>query len=469
MVLLDDRLQMPIAAIDDAQALFEEARRRTHRRRLRGAIAVGVVLAVAGAVLALRGSAGAGTVAETGSQPFVNMRAFSHEGELAFVSKGRLWVLDGPTGTLTPLTRPSRQASDPQFSPDGRWLVYGVFASSATGVGRTWLAHADGASPRLIASGDYTASWLSGGQLLVGGRLWRVTSSETLTPVGSTSAGLFPPTADTHEYIFQSSTMRVTAPTSSRGVVRLEVSSSLAGRRTTWFQARVSFTKQSGLHGTFFFFATALPGDQGILVGSSPFCCDVSDGVDLYEIRAAGAQPKNLGVTVGDTISAGANGTFAFTLGANRYAWVTKAVVICSAATERCSPVPTPAGTLSLDPAFSPNGQTLAFVEAASMRAGNIGQAVVRGWYATHSLWLMRHPGATPTEIAGTAGAASPVWSADGGSMLYVSNDALWLLPTLSSKPVLIASPLFTPSGWQSDFGEVDWTGQFAWSSAAAS
>ncbi|MGD0386065.1 MAG: hypothetical protein ABSB73_08000 [Solirubrobacteraceae bacterium] len=468
MLLLEDRLQAP-AASDDPQALFEEARRRTRRRRLRGAIAVGLVLAVAGTVLTLDGSASSGTVAETPSHPFANIRAFGREGELAFVSRGRLWVLDGAAGTLTPLTRPSQQASDPEFSPDGRWLVFGVSASPAAAADQTWLAHADGTSPRPIARGYDAASWLPRGQLLIGGRRFRVTSNETLTPAGSTAAGLFPPGANAHEYIFQSSTIRVAAPTSSKGVVSLEVSSSLAGRRTTWFHARVSFAEQSGLQGPTFFFATALPADRGILVGLSPFCCDVSDGVDLYEIRAAGERPRNLGVTVGNTVSVGANGTFAFTLGANRYAWVTKAVVTCSAAAERCSPIPTAAGTLSLDPAFSPNGDALAFVEAASMRAGNIGQPAVRRWYATHTLWLMRHAGARPNEIAGTAGAAAPVWSADGRSLLYVSNDALWLLPTLSSKPVLIASPLFTPTDWQSDFGRIDWTNQFAWSSAAAS
>ena len=70
----------------DPEALIEEARRRTRRRRLRAAI--GAVVLIGVAVLAFVASSGgaSGIVAETGTRPFVNVRAFGREGELAFVS-----------------------------------------------------------------------------------------------------------------------------------------------------------------------------------------------------------------------------------------------------------------------------------------------------------------------------------------------------------------------------------------------
>jgi len=474
MVLLDDRPPTPAAAIDDPQALFEEAHRRTRRRRLRGGIAVGLVLAVAGTVLLLRGSGSAATVAGTAAPaPAVDHAAFAGHGDLAFISRGRLWVLDGATGTLTPVTSPAQQPSGPQFSPNGRWLSYGVAASAATGASQTWLARADGTSPRRIGSGFDTRDWLPDGQLFLGGRLWRVTPSGALTPAGSTPSELLAPVPGERQYVFLSSTLRVTPPKSSTGVDRIEVSSSLDGKRTTWYEARVSYSRQSGLQGPTLSFATALPDVEGLLVGSSPYCCDVADGIDVYLIGAPGASPQNLGLTVGGntggTLSVGADGSFAFTRGGNRYAWMTKAVVRCSAPTGRCTRVSTAAGTLSLDPVFSPNGRTLAFVEAASMKASTIGLPAVQRWYRTHSLWILRQGASTPTKIADTAGAAAPAWSADGRSVLYVADDALWLLPTASGKPVRIASPLFTANVWPSFYGEVDWTGQFAWSSAAAS
>jgi hypothetical protein len=297
-----------------------------------------------------------------------------------------------------------------------------------------------------------------------GGRLWRISSSGVLTRVGSAPSGLAAMSADGHLFVFFSRTLHVAPPRSSTGFDRLEVATSLNGKRTTWFQARVSFTPQSGLQGPFFVDAIALPDHEGILVRFAPYCCDYADGVNLYEIRAPGAQPKNLGVTLGDTVSVGPTGTFAFTEGGNRYAWVTKFVETCSAATERCTRVRIPAGTLSLDPAFGPDGHVLAFVEAASQES-TIGQPAVPRWYATHSLWILRQGATTPTEISDTRGAAAPVWSANGKSLLYVANDALWLLPTLSSKPVRIASPLFTPNDWQSFYGEISSSNQFAWRS----
>jgi hypothetical protein len=49
---------------------------------------------------------------------------------------------------------------------------------------------------------------------------------------------------------------------------------------------------------------------------------------------------------------------------------------------------------------------------------------------------------------------------------LYLANDALWLLPSLASRPVRVAAPLFTPSDWQNFFGEISCSDQFAWRSS---
>ena len=449
----------------EAEALFREARQRERRRRLIGLAAVLTACVVGFVVYAVGFSGQAKTALSSTPSPAVNRAAFSKLGDLAFVSKGQLWVLDGATDALAAVTQPglAQQASSPAYSPDGRWLIYGVSASYGVGARQAWLARADGSSPRLVATGFDAVGWLADGRLIAGDRLWRVASSGALTRVGSAPSGLAAVSSDGRLFVFFSRTLHVSPPRSSTGFDRLEVATSLNGKRTAWFQARVSFTPQSGLQGPFFVGAIALPGHAGILLRAAPFCCDYADGVTLYEIKAPGAQAKNLGATVGDTVASGPHGTFAFTQGGDRYAWVTKSVETCSAATQRCTRLRTPANTLSLNPAYSPDGHTLAFVEAASVTDSTIGQPDVRRWYATHSLWILRQRATTPTEIRGTRGAAAPVWSADGKSVLYVANDALWLLPTLSSRPVRIASPLFTPNDWQSFYGEISWSTQFAW------
>ncbi len=58
-------------------------------------------------------------------RPFVNVESFSGEGELAVVSQGKLWVLDGANGSVAEVPAPKGQVpSSPSFSSDGRWLSF---------------------------------------------------------------------------------------------------------------------------------------------------------------------------------------------------------------------------------------------------------------------------------------------------------------------------------------------------------
>jgi hypothetical protein len=267
--------------------------------------------------------------------------------------------------------------------------------------------------------------------------------------------------------VFSSSSLGVNPHRSSTGVERLEVSASLTGPRTTWLTTRVAFTPASGLEGDFIRNVLVLPGRDGLLVQLEPGGGESAmlDGLETYEISAPGRRPAALAVAVGLPVASGPDGEFAITAGPNRYAWVTKEVLRCTAATATCARVRVPRGALSLDPAWSPDGGTLAFVEAPSGTDGSIGQATVHRWFDSHSLWTIPRAGGNATAIPGTAGASAPVWSGDGRSLLYVAHDALWLLPTVASAPVRIAAPLFAPGDWPGYYGEVDWAGQFSWRS----
>jgi Tol biopolymer transport system component len=399
----------------------------------------------------------AGVVMESSSTvPTVNRAAFSAQGKLAFISEGGLWVLDGETTKLTEVAPFSQQATDPQFSPNGSWLCYSLVS------GEVWLARSDGDSPRAVATGG-GGSWFPDGELVAGTGLWRVSSTGTVTRVGTTPSALVAWSSDGARYAFVSDSLSFTK--ASTGVDRLEVSSSLTGRRTTWYGSRVSFNKSSGAQGGFLDRVVVLPHRQGIVFTLDPdrSASLAADGLNLYEISGPGEQPKRLGTTVGDTVAVGSDGTFAFTDGPNRYAWLTKTAETCLAATELCTRVSTPSGKLSFGPAWSPSGKVLAFVEAPSSSTGNFFQSALERWYATHSLWVLRSGSSSPVEVKSVDGASVPVWSADGKSLLYEANDALWFLPTLSSKPVRIVSPLFATNDWPSQYGQVDWSGQFAW------
>ena len=110
----------------EAEALFREARRRTRRRRAsRLALAACAVTAAIVIYDLVVGSQPRSSASAT-PVPAVNRSAFAGHGDLAFISRGTLWVLDGASGALTPVTGPTQQASGPAFSPGGRWLSYGV-------------------------------------------------------------------------------------------------------------------------------------------------------------------------------------------------------------------------------------------------------------------------------------------------------------------------------------------------------
>lgn len=389
--------------------------------------------------------------------PSVNRASFASHGNLAFISNGNLWVLDGTTGQLRLVAAAAQQPADPQFSPNGSWLSYSVAS------GQIWLAHADGSSPHPVAEGG--AGWFPGGELRAGTGLWRVSATGAATRVATAPTGLAAWSPDGGRYAFVSDSLVFTR--SATGIDRLEVSSSLTGKRTTWYASKVSFTRLSGAQGNFIDHVVVLPHQAGILFTVDPdmSASIAADGLGLYEIKTPGARPRKLGILTLDPISVASNGTFAFTNGPNRYAWLTKRVETCVKAPAVCSSMRTLDGELSFDPALSPTGSALAFVEAPSSSVTNFFQSTLQRWYATHSLWVLQSGSRSPSEIKDANGASVPVWSANSKSLLYEADDALWLLPTVSSKPVRVAAPLFQPNDWPSYYGQIDWSSQFAWSS----
>jgi WD40-like Beta Propeller Repeat len=433
---------------DGLELLIREARARQRRRRFGAAASLAVLAATALVAWGIDRAVVVGASARSLLTPVVDARAFAGHGNLAFVSRNRLWLLDGGDGRLVRIARP--RARSPVFSPNGRWLAW------SQGAGRFGIARSDGTGARLHASGGNAPRWLPDGRLLVGRAVYRMAGGVPV-PAGKAPEGLVSWTPDGSRYAFVEVRLSRHRPGSYDEVERVEISTSLAGPRKVWYEAPGSFTTRDGFRGDGISDVAILPAG-GILVWLDPMhsASIAADGLPVYEIGSPRARPRKLGVTIGSPVTVGKDGRFALGAGGDRIAWTTKRVVTCAAG--RCRPLRTPTGQMTLDPAWSPGGRRLAYVTGADLGVDvSTFPRTLRRWYRTRRLWIGGRP------IPESVGAASPVWSADGRSVLFVARDGLWLLPRPAARPVRIAAPLFSPRGWPSYYGQVDWTGQFAW------
>jgi hypothetical protein len=86
----------------------------------------------------------------------------------------------------------------------------------------------------------------------------------------------------------------------------------------------------------------------------------------------------------------------------------------------------------------------------------------IANWYATHLLYSFRPSTRTVELQPGTAGAAVPRWTGNNDTVVYVSNDGLWIRRSPGTQPVRLEYPLFTPQQWPNYYGQVPFAAQFA-------
>jgi dipeptidyl aminopeptidase/acylaminoacyl peptidase len=439
-----------------------------------------VLVAGGGVYLAVGGPSGpkpghrrpAGT---NGTVPSVNAAAFAGHGELAFVSRGTLWVLDGATRALRRVATPGVTPTGSVFSPDGRWLAFlGARTTSAGSASLAlWLAAGDGSGAHQVRGLTVAASlgWsptrdvlaVTGGPWLKHIPYGAPTTVRLISPSGR--AQTLVRAAGIESAAWSSGGTSLAVATGGATASTLASYPVAGGRRTTWLHLRA----RGGRGGVI-----DLAGwwrRQGIGYWALGACTSCNaDGDPLFAIRSPGAPPRPLGNTLAggglDQVAAAAGGRLAIVAevpgaGLGRLIWQGRRIRVCGPAAA-CAAVPSPPGTVTLDPAWSPDGTTLAFVRAPARASPNFPQPVVARWYGAHQLWLYEAATRSVSRLNARGGAV-PAWSADGTSLLYAARDGIWLLPRLRGQPVRIASPLFRPSNWPDYYGQVGWMDQFAW------
>jgi hypothetical protein len=533
--VLIDHEPPPAPPRADAEALIREARRRSRRRRLRITIAAVVPIGVAALAFLSSAGGGSGTVAATAGRPFVDVNAFRHQGELAFISRGTLWVLDGAAGSLRKVAATTVDSQStpvvpgsPTFSHDGRWLAFLATPQSADGSpSQLWIAHGDGTGAHEVTglAVDQLVGWSPTADelaVVADARGWDFSGLQDQRPVkvevvsasgaarlllALTTSARRPGRVDGAAWAPNGEQLAVSVANPRLSISAVVRAYPLAGGKpTTWFSIAANRALPGSCSG-------GCGGEQVIahLAGWWPrwgmafwsYCCGAthnSDNTPLELLSVPGAQPRLIAQTLSDgatdAVAAGPDGALAVvaTTTEGRDIGQGKAVANCDARTQACVPVPrgsiwtapnrqctyfsgapcsapprsgTPGSGVSLDPAWSPTAPLLAYVKAPY----SFDPAVA--WYAAHELFLWNRRTGSTARLAAVSGASVPTWSRDGRDLLYVSGDGLWLAPVAGGKPVEIEHPLFSQRQWStigttatiSYYGQIDWTGQFSWSS----
>jgi hypothetical protein len=397
---------------------------------------------------------------------FTSVASFTGEGELAVVSQGKLWVLDGANGSVAEVPVLGGQVpSSPSFSSDGRWISFITTRQTATGMTRgVWVARSDGLGAHLLAT-------FSGPSTLVIG--WDP-GHDVLAYVTATSHDIYAPPSEvwlwapgTSAHVVARAPEVTGGPWSPDGTSLAVMSDTDIPRTVLHWDATITTYRLSGGAGRVWLklsvTAAAPTGNissvpeagglrdvayvvpmgwwprwgigYAVIQGNpgSPFDSSVrNNGLLLETIGGPGAHSHVLGNVLVDgadgPIAASAGGQLAITV--NSFAepiWQHQQAERCSPVTFRCVPLPEPAGTVSMDALWSPDGAKLSFVVGQPSTASGFDQAQVEGWYNALALEVYDAGTGTVHRLAQGTGAVVPLWSANSKDLLFVRDDGIWI------------------------------------------
>lgn len=457
-----------------------EARARRHDRRSRVFVAATLSVAVllvaiaVGPRLAKRHSTGVSVSAPTIVTPPSGVTspanaptstpATTGAGVAAWVSAGQLWLSTG-TGSPRPVGG-SDPAADPAWSFDGRWVSY--LRDQGTATTELWVVHPDGTDNRKLWTGkpggiewSPTADELAVSDapaVGVGGLLLVATdgSSERLVSA-AVEVNSFSWSPDGQSIAYGAVVSPATTYQSPLDI--LAVHGSAPGTTVTVLRASA---------GDGIVVGPWWPDGTGLLYWTEPRYSKTAeaDGLPLMSVGRTGSTPVTLATTLVDPawLTWAPDGRILVVAGAGAQPSDNKSLELCPPTGGACTAIPAPANTVSLDPAWSPDGQQLAFVVAGWSAHADA------PWYNTRQLWVAPlddlaagHP------VAGApAGAADPSWSSDGQTIGYTTATSVEVVPAVGGQAVGVsgATPQRGTTGLDGEtaYGKTTWAGHAVWS-----
>jgi TolB protein len=398
----------------------------------------------------------------TAESPRSNNEAWRGQGRLAFIWQDRLYVLNGDDGTLTRLSD-TGLTGKPQWSPDGEWLAYlgddnklrivkadGSRAQEVNGLPSpvhsldfAWSPNADvlavttgvegegfylfqpGKTPRQIPRGNthiFSFAWSPDGQTIA----YADTLPYDKQDPGSRSDALF------------------VAPAYGGKPFRLHVAESAGIILAGW--------SPDGKEVLFW----VTPGHSASLM---------ADGLYLFSLSLAGGKPNQIATTLlyPEWLSWSPDGRKLMAVaGSGREIWHNKYLVVYDAKTGKCTELPRRPGTVTFYPDWSPDGTRISYLQADEREdAGGVDYA---NWKKTWSLWIADADGANARRLdeAGT-GIDYALWSRDGAHIVYLKDNAVWLINANGGSPVRIVDLMPGQKDLQHYYGYTSWADQLAY------
>jgi Tol biopolymer transport system component len=417
-------------------------------------------------------SCGSGQKARSAGLPTASV--YSNLGKVAYELDGYIYVKALPDGESVRLA----QGSEPRWSPSGEWLLvlYG---------GTDWVMRTDGSDRRPVTTGE--AVWSPAED-----RLAHATAS--LGQGSSTS--LVVESADGSD---------------RREIASIEaalcgLSWSPDGNRLAYnreVQLPPSTDQAEGEAGKVFPISrraslwvvdVEAPGNpielytsttDGIVVAgwtadseSVLFWRDISfsasamaDGLPLEAIPAQGGRP--LALAAGH-LALWAPAPFgqriAMTVPPGRDTWMRKRIAIVDAGTAALQYL-TPEDRVSIQPAWSPDGDNIAFVSKPETDDELIGSAGMEALASDRRIWVMNADGSDQYPLTGDAAYRDehPEWSADGSQVLFARLDgdrlaSLWLMSSEGGAPAQVVDRIESSTeGLTGYYTNIGWDAMFDW------